>query len=110
MRLLIDECLPRKAKFFFAEAGHNCQTVQDAGFSGKENGELLALAEGMFEVLVTIDRNIRYQQNIKDRKIAILIICAASSDLDDIRPHIPKALSALNSIKPGQIVEVGGFS
>lgn len=45
MRLLIDECVPRKVKFLFADGGHECETVRDAGFSGKENGELLALAE-----------------------------------------------------------------
>ena len=45
MRLLIDECLPRKVKVLFTEGGHECATVQEAGFSGKENGELLALAE-----------------------------------------------------------------
>lgn len=60
MRLLIDECLPRRVKFLFAEAGHECETVRDAGFSGKENGELLALADKDFDVLVTIDRNIPF--------------------------------------------------
>jgi len=91
----------------FAESVHECETVRDAGFSGKENGELIALAEKKFNVLITIDKNIRYQQNIAGRNIAILIIRAASNDLDDIRPHVPQALAALRSIRPGQIVEVG---
>jgi predicted nuclease of predicted toxin-antitoxin system len=56
MKLLFDECIPRKVKFLFADGGHECETVRDAGFSGKENGELLALAEGHFDVLVTILR------------------------------------------------------
>jgi len=107
MRLLLDECLPRRTKFLVAESGHECETVRDAGFSGKENGELIALAEKKFNVLITIDKNIRYQQNIAGRNIAILIIRAASNDLDDIRPHVPQALAALRSIRPGQIVEVG---
>jgi predicted nuclease of predicted toxin-antitoxin system len=107
MKLLLDECLPRRAKLLFAEAGHECETVRDAGFSGKENGELIALAEEKFEVLITIDKNIRHQQNITGRNIAILIIRAGSNDLDDIRPHIPQALAALKTIKPGQILEVG---
>jgi predicted nuclease of predicted toxin-antitoxin system len=93
MRLLLDECLPRRARFFFSEGGHECDTVRDAGFSGKENGELIGLAEKKFEVLITIDKNIRYQQDITGRNIAILIIRAASNDLDDIRPHIPQALA-----------------
>jgi len=107
MRLLMDECVPRKMKFLFAKGGHECQTAGDAGLSGKENGELLALAEKSFDVLVTIDKNIRHQQNMAGRNIAILVIRALSNDIDDIRPHVPHALSALQSIKPGQIIEVG---
>ncbi|OLD84453.1 MAG: hypothetical protein AUF64_01620 [Chloroflexi bacterium 13_1_20CM_54_36] len=107
MRLLLDECVPRKVKYLFSEGGHECETVQDAGFSGKENGELLALAEEQFDVFVTIDKNIRYQQNMTGRNIAILIIRPASNDLDDIRPHVPHALIELQSLKPGQLVEVG---
>jgi len=53
MKLLFDECVPRKVKFLFADGGHEYET--DAGFSGKENGELLALAEAHFDGLVTID-------------------------------------------------------
>jgi len=107
MRLLIDDCVPRKVKFLFAEGGHEWETARDVGLSGKENGELLALTEKNFDVLVTIDKHIRYQQNMAGRGIAILIIRAVSNDLDDIRPHVPHALVALQSIKPGEIVEVG---
>ena len=107
MRLLLDECLPRRTKFLFVEGGHECETVRDAGLSGKENGELIALAEKKFDILITIDKNIRYQQNITGRNIAILIIRVASNDLDDIRLQIPQALAALKTTKPGQIVEVG---
>jgi predicted nuclease of predicted toxin-antitoxin system len=110
VKLLIDECVPRRVKFLFAEKDHECQTVREAGFSGKENGELLALAEGKFDVLVTIDKNIRHQQNLTGRKIAVLIIRSSSSDLDDIRPHVPQALITLRSIEPGQIVEVAAIS
>ena len=107
MKLLLDECLPRKLKFIFVDHGYQCYTVREAGFGGKENGELLALAEGNFDVLITIDKNIRYQQNMRNRNIAILVIRASSSDISDIEPHIPDALAILNSIQPGQIVEVG---
>ena len=107
MKLLLDECLPQRVRYFFIEAGHECETVRDAGFSGKENGELLALAEENFDALITIDKNIRYQQNLTGRNIAIIIIRATSNDLDDIQPQIPRALAALKTIRPGQVVEVG---
>src|SRR5882757_607104 len=103
MRLLLDECMPRRLKLLFVDGGHKCETVSEAGFSGKRNGELLALAEGRFDVLVTIDKNIRFQQNLGGRDIAILIIHALSNDLDDIRPQIPRALTVLNNIVSGQV-------
>lgn len=106
MRLLIDECVPRKLKFFFAAGGHQCETVRDAGFGSKTNGELLPLADTKFDVLITIDQNIRHQQNMSGRRIAILVLCARSNDIDDISPLVPDALAALKSIRPGQIVEV----
>lgn len=107
MKLLIDECLPRRVKFLFIEGGHECKAVLEAEFGGKKNGELLSLADKSFDVLITIDRNIRYQQNMRARNIAILIIRVASNDLDDIRPQVPQVLAALETIQSGQIVEVG---
>lgn len=78
MRLLLDECVPRKLKFLFTAGGHDCETAREAGFDGKTNGELLALAEPLFDALITIDRNIRYQQNMTGQKIAILVLCGQS--------------------------------
>ena len=107
MRVLIDECLPTKVKALFSAGGHKCETVREARLNGKENGELLTLAENRFDVLVTIDKNIRYQQDITRRNLSVLIIRTASNDFDDILPHVPEALVALQSIHPGQVVEVG---
>lgn len=107
MKLLLDECVPRKVKFLFSAAGHDCETVHEAGFSGIENGELLTLAAQRFDALITIDKNIRHQQNLSGKDIAVLIIRTASNDIDDIRPHIAQALEVLIAIRPGQMVEVG---
>ena len=107
MRLLFDECVPRALKFMFSPHGHDCVTVRDAGFAGKENGELLSLAESRFDVLITIDKNIRYQQNMSGRRLAILILRVPSNDIGDIRPLVPEALAALQTIRLGSIVEVG---
>ncbi|MGB2654931.1 MAG: hypothetical protein WBC25_00555 [Candidatus Acidiferrum sp.] len=71
---------------------------------------MLSLAEGSYGVLITADKNLRFQQKISSRRIAVLVIRAASNDIDDIRPSMPEALNALKSIKPGQIVEVGATS
>lgn len=64
MIVLLDECAPKKLKLFLTTHGHACHTVQEAGWSGIANGELLALAEPFFDVLVSIDKGLQYQQNI----------------------------------------------
>ncbi|HKM90946.1 MAG TPA: DUF5615 family PIN-like protein [Candidatus Acidoferrales bacterium] len=69
MRLLIDECLPRKLKGLLG--GHDCRTVQEMGWSGRKNGELLSLAEGNFDVMVTADQGMEYEPRLADRKIAV---------------------------------------
>ena len=62
MRILIDECVPRKIKWSFPE--HDCDTAQEAGWGGRQNGDLLTLAEGKFDVFLTEDKGLRYQQNL----------------------------------------------
>ena len=106
MKILLDECVPKGLRLSFA--GHECQTVPKAGLAGKKNGELLTLAESAgFDVLVTVDRGLSYQQNLAGRKIALLIVLALSNKMDDILRHVPACLIALRSIKPGQVVQVG---
>lgn len=74
MKVLLDECAPKALKKFLADHGHQCRTVQEAGWAGKRNGELLALAEATIDVLVTVDTNLRYQQNLAGLKIAIVVL------------------------------------
>ena len=105
MRVLIDENLPRKLAGHLK--GHECRTVAECGWAGKRNGELLSLAEPEFDVLLTLDKNIPYQQNLKSGRIAILIVRAHSNRIQDLLPVIPDCLVALQSIEPGQVVRVG---
>jgi predicted nuclease of predicted toxin-antitoxin system len=107
MRILIDECTPRALKTFLSKEGHECRTVQEAGWSGKENGELLSLAETAFDALITVDTNLTYQQNLAGRKIAIVVIRSSSNRLDHLRQFFPACVAALKTIKPGEIVLVG---
>src|SRR5438270_7792402 len=107
MKLLLDECVPRKFKFSLTRYGQLCLTVSEAGFAGKKNGELLALAEKQFDVLITVDRKLRYQQRVEKLQIGVLIIRASSNRLADIQIFLAECITALQSIKPGQIVEVG---
>lgn len=106
MKILIDECAPRALKPALAAHGHECLTVQEAGWAGKSNGELLGLAETAFEVFVTLDTNLRYQQNLAGRRIAVIVMVAASNRLDQLRCLFPACAEALKTIKPGDVLHV----
>jgi predicted nuclease of predicted toxin-antitoxin system len=85
MKLLLDECVPRKLKNHLP--GIDCQTVPEAGLAGIKNGELLTRAEQAgFQVFLTVDRGIEYEQNLRRRNIGIVIIRAKSSRLADLLP------------------------
>jgi len=107
MNLLLDECVPRRPKRYFSVEGHTCSTVQEAGFAGKTNGELLRIAQDRFQVLVTLDKGLPYQQDLSKTNIAVLLIRARSNRVADILPFIPACLVVLQSIKLGEIVYVG---
>lgn len=107
MRVLLDECAPRELKRFLSEAGHNCETVQEVGWSGIENGELLALAEARFDVLLTIDSNLKYQQNLSNRKIAIVVLLARSNRIESLRKYFGDCAAALEQVCPGEILIIG---
>lgn len=106
MKLLLDECVPRKLKNSFS--GHECQTVPEAGFAGKKNGELLHLADRAgFEVFVTVDRGLEYEQNLARHNIAVIVLRTKSSRLVDLIAHVPEILRLLPSIKSGELIRVG---
>jgi len=108
MKILLDECVPKPIKRSLSVGGHQCTTVPEAGLAGKSNGELLNLAARNFDVFVTLDKGIPFQQNVAVHDIAVLLIRSASSRVEDILPYIPACLVALSSIKAGQLVVVGG--
>lgn len=106
MRVLLDECVPRPLGQRFPS--HDVRTIRQMGWAGKKNGELLALMAGAgFEVLLTVDRNLRHQQNLKATGVAVVVMVAASNRLADLVPVVPKVEAALASIQAGDAVEVG---
>jgi hypothetical protein len=105
MRILLDECIPRAFKRSFE--GHDCSTVPEAGLAGFQNGELLTLAEGKgFQVFLTLDKGIRYQQNLTGRGIAIILIHAKSNRLADLLPYAESCIAKLD-VAPGQVAIIG---
>ena len=108
MKLLLDECVVRDLKRDLA--GHEVSTVVEAGFGGLENGQLLRAAAGNYDVLITVDRNLPFQQNIDSLQIAILILSSTGITYADLKPLIPKILIQLSTAQPGQIYRVSLLS
>lgn len=106
MKVQLDECAPRALKRVIESSAHVCVTVQDAGWAGKKNGDLLDLAEREFDIFVTIDTKLRYQQNLRSRRIAVVVLGASSNRLVDLAPLFPACIEALGKIKPGELVFV----
>lgn len=106
MRLLLDECVPRRLGREFA--GHEVLTVTEAGWSGLGNGALLRAASGRFDAFVTVDQGIPFQQNLAGAPIPVVLLVAPSNAIEVLRPLVPKALEALRSLQPGQVVRVAG--
>lgn len=105
MRILIDECIDERLRN--ALPGCDCQTVRYAGLAGLENGDLLAAAEKAgFEVFLTVDQGIEYQQNLTTRKLAIMVSRGKSSRLKDLLPLVPVCLAMLKSLEPGKVIGI----
>jgi hypothetical protein len=106
MKVLLDECVPRKLRRELAE--HEVLTVTERGWSGIKNGELLTLAEAEFEVFLTVDQNLKFQQNLKAFNIGIVLLVARNNRLKTLLPLMPQAREALEKIKAGEVIHVGG--
>jgi hypothetical protein len=105
VKLLLDECIDRRLSRDLA--GHDVKTVPQMGWAGIKNGELLILAEKEFDVFITVDRNLSFQQNIPKFNIAVLVLHASSNRLADLKPLAPKMLSMMPTLKKGEAEHVG---
>jgi hypothetical protein len=104
MKLLFDECLPKRLKHDFR--GHEAFTVDDAGFKGLENGDLLRAASGRFDVLITVDRKLPREHDISLFDIGVVVVISHSNRYEDLKPLLLKILDKLGSIRPGQVIEI----
>lgn len=105
MKVLVDECVDwRLAREI---AGHEVKTARQMGWSTVKNGELLALAAKEFDVFVTVDRNLSFQQNLPAFAIAVIVLRASSNRLSDLKPLVPELLAAIPTAKAGAVAYVG---
>ena len=107
MLLLLDESVPRKLRLELPD--HEVRTVQQQGWSAFENGELLTRAESSgFQGFITADQNLQYQQNLKGRKIRIVVVAAYSNSIEVLVPLMPQVLRALTEMGEGELRVVSG--
>lgn len=105
MKILLDECLPRR---LVRDLSFYCvTTVPRQGWAGVTDAELLKLADGEFDVFITIDSNLAFQQNLKSSALCILVLRALNSRYETLQPLIPDILVAIEKAQAGQIVLVG---
>jgi len=100
MKILLDECIDRKLAREFA--GYEVKTVPQIGWAGVKNGQLLIFAEAEFDVLVTVDCNLSFQQNLSQLDIAVIVLQAPSNRLADLKPLIPQVLAILATVAKGK--------
>jgi len=104
VKVLLDECIDRRLSRELP--GHLVRTVPQMGWATIKNGKLLRLAEPEFDVFVTVDRNLSFQQPLPKFAIAVVVLRAKSNRLADLKPLAPKLLAALAGLKPGQLCEI----
>jgi predicted nuclease of predicted toxin-antitoxin system len=105
MRLLLDESVPHRLRRSLPS--HAVRTVGELEWGGIRNGELLARAANEFDALVTVDKNLQYQQNLDALPITVIVLDAKSNELPYLLPLIPKLEEALASLLPRTFVRIG---
>ncbi|MEC4813352.1 MAG: DUF5615 family PIN-like protein [Scytonema sp. PMC 1069.18] len=104
MKLLLDECIDRKLAREFI--GYEVKTVPQMGWAGIKNGQLLSLAQTKFDVFITVDRNLSFQQNLPHFDITVIVLQAPSNRLADLKSLAPKVLAILPTLVKGQATVV----
>ncbi len=102
MRILFDQGTPVPLRRNLS--AHAISTAYEMGWSSLSNGDLLAAAEARFDVLLTTDQNMRYQQNLTGRRLAILVL--PTTNWSEIQKHTDEILKAVDSLGPGRLVEL----
>ena len=95
MKILFDECVPRRLRDNLR--GHEVKTVPEAGWTGIKNGDLLKKAAGNFDVLITVDRNLSFQQNPLSLPIPVILIHSRSNKRKDLEPLLPAVRKLLST-------------
>ena len=102
--MLLDECLDRRLKLQLAD--HEVRTVSEMGWAGMANGALLAAAQNEFDVFLTVDASLPYQQNLQGFQMAVILLRAKTTRLADLKPLLPRLVQVLLRARPGDVITV----
>ncbi len=102
MKILLDECIDWRFIREFPE--HEVSTVSRMGWKSLKNGKLLRQAEKQFDVFMTVDKNIRFQQNLTQLKISLIILRVLVNDLDHLKLLAPQVNQTLKTLTPSEVV------
>ena len=105
MKVLLDECVDWRLSRDIV--GHDVKTTRQMGWTSIKNGELLNLAAEHFDVFVTVDRNLSFQQHVVSFSVAVVVLSAHTNRLADLRPLVPQLLDAITSTQSGAVKVVG---
>ena len=108
IRVLLDECLPVEIAGELPQ--HDVRTIRSMRWRGKKNGELLQLAAANFNVFVTIDQGLAFQQRISQLRLGVVTLEAPSNEMQDLRHLMPALRHAVLKVKPGQVIRVDSRS
>jgi predicted nuclease of predicted toxin-antitoxin system len=104
MRILLDESVPERLAPLLV--GHTCASVRERGWKGLKNGRLLAAASSDFDVLLTADKSMEYQQNLVTLPMSIVIMLAHSNRVEDLSKVVPAVLRELEQLPPRTLRKV----
>jgi predicted nuclease of predicted toxin-antitoxin system len=104
LKIFLDHCVPKRLMRLLS--GHEVKTAYQMGWAAKKNSELLKLAEREFEVFLTVDRNLRHQQNLASSPLRFVVLVAASNQYDSLAPLAPQVEEALTRLAPGDVIEI----
>ena len=105
MKVFLDECVDWRLSRDLTD--HEIRTARQMGWTAIKNGELLTLAAQEFDVFLTVDRNLAFQQDVTGIAIAVIVLEAKTNRLADLRALVPELLLAIRSARPGTVEPVG---
>jgi hypothetical protein len=104
MKILLDHCIDWRLKRFLPT--HDVKTAEEMGWHALKNGKLLATAAPLFDLILTVDQNIKHQQSLNQLPIAIVVLISRSNRIDDLQLLLPPFERSLASLKPGALIEI----